>query len=220
MKTATCFPSYSHRTIWIGLDVYKRQPPARIEKLAREIAGARPCFICQGWGPQRTTNGENISRAVGMLAVLTGNVGIKGGNTGARETAGYKLPMATFPTLENPVKTELSCFNWYQAIDDYKQMTATTAGIRGRERLIAPIKFIWNYAGNCLTHQHGGINQKMCIRDRPGMMRGVILALTKETPRPLNTFTRSPNSMPRAFASMGLIQSSCGATSCSHQQFP
>ena len=134
-------------------------PPARIEKLAREIAGARPCFICQGWGPQRTTNGENISRAIGMLAVLTGNVGIKGGNTGARENARYKLPMATFPTLENPVKTELSCFNWYQAIDDYKQMTATTAGIRGRERLIAPIKFIWNYAGNCLTNQHGGINQ-------------------------------------------------------------
>lgn len=128
-------------------------PPARIEKLAREIAGARPCFICQGWGPQRTTNGENISRAIGMLAVLTGNVGIKGGNTGARENAGYKLPMATFPTLENPVKTELSCFNWYQAIDDYKQMTATTAGIRGRERLIAPIKFIWNYAGNCVTRQ-------------------------------------------------------------------
>ena len=35
-------------------------PPARIEKLAREIAGAKPCFICQGWGPQRTTNGENL----------------------------------------------------------------------------------------------------------------------------------------------------------------
>ena len=112
-------------------------PPARIEKLAREIAGARPCFICQGWGPQRTTNGENISRAIGMLAVLTGNVGIKGGNTGARENAGYKLPMATFPTLENPVKTELSCFNWYQAIDDYKQMTATTAGItQGRRKIV------------------------------------------------------------------------------------
>ena len=134
-------------------------PPARIEKLAREIAGAKPCFICQGWGPQRTTNGENISRAIGMLAVLTGNVGIPGGNTGARETAGYKLPMATFPTFTNPVKTTLSCFNWFQAIDDYTKMTDDTAGIRGRDRLIAPIKFIWNYAGNCLTNQHGGINQ-------------------------------------------------------------
>ena len=157
-------------------------PPARIEKLAREIAGARPCFICQGWGPQRTTNGENISRAIGMLAVLTGNVGIKGGNTGARENAGYKLPMATFPTLENPVKTELSCFNWYQAIDDYKQMTATTAGIRGRERLIAPIKFIWNYAGNCLTNQHGGINQLRPILEDETKVETIVCVDTQMTP--------------------------------------
>ncbi len=134
-------------------------PAARIEKLAREIAAAKPCFITQGWGPQRTTNGENQSRAIGMLAVLTGNVGIAGGNTGARENAGYMLPMVDFPTLENPVKTTLSCFNWYQAIDDYTSMTAETAGIQGRDRLIAPIKFLWNYAGNCLTNQHGGINQ-------------------------------------------------------------
>ena len=57
------------------------------------------------------------------------------------------------------MKTQISCFNWYQAIDDYTRMTATTAGVRGRDRLVAPIKFIWNYAGNCLTNQHGGINQ-------------------------------------------------------------
>ncbi|MFQ9869089.1 MAG: molybdopterin-dependent oxidoreductase [Bilophila wadsworthia] len=132
-------------------------PPASRSWPARSPGPGRASSV--RLGPQRTTNGKNISRAIGMLARLTGNVGIKGGNTGARENAGYKLPMATFPTLENPVKTELSCFNWYQAIDDYKQMTATTAGIRGRERLIAPIKFIWNYAGNCLTNQHGGINQ-------------------------------------------------------------
>ncbi len=134
-------------------------PPARIQKLAREIAAAKPCFICQGWGPQRSTNGENLSRAIGMLPVLTGNVGIPGGNTGARETGGHGLPMGTFPTLENPVKTSVSCFNWFQAIKDYSSMTAETAGIIGRDKLIAPIKFIWNYAGNCLTNQHGGINQ-------------------------------------------------------------
>ncbi|MDY0223019.1 MAG: DMSO/selenate family reductase complex A subunit [Desulfobacterium sp.] len=134
-------------------------PVHRIQKLAREIALTKPCFICQGWGPQRTTNGENLSRAVGMLAVLTGNVGIAGGNTGAREASGQSLPMATFPTLENPVKTSVSCFNWFQAIEDHTWMTAETAGIKGRDRLIAPIKFIWNYASNCLTNQHGGINQ-------------------------------------------------------------
>jgi len=134
-------------------------PASKIQKLAREIAQAKPCYICQGWGPQRTTNGENLSRAVGMLAVLTGNVGIAGGSTGAREIAGYSLPMATFPTFTNPVKTSLSCFNWYEAIDDYTKMTADSAGIRGRDKLIAPIKFMWSYAGNCITNQHSGINQ-------------------------------------------------------------
>ena len=73
-------------------------PPARIEKLAREIAGARPCFICQGWGPQRTTNGENISRAIGMLAVLTGNVGIKGSQAGT--TLKAMLNKMAAPTKE------------------------------------------------------------------------------------------------------------------------
>lgn len=134
-------------------------PAARIQKLAREIASAKPCFIAQGWGPQRTTNGENLSRAIGMLPVLTGNVGINGGNSGARENGGRSLPVVKFPTLSNPVKTSVSCFNWFQAVDDYTQMTAETAGVRGREKLVAPLKFIWNYAGNCLTNQHGGINQ-------------------------------------------------------------
>ena len=134
-------------------------PAARIQKLAREIAAAKPCFICQGWGPQRTTNGENLSRAIGVLPALTGNVGIHGGNTGARENGGRYLPMAVFPTLKNPVKTSVSCFNWFQAIDDYTKMTAKTAGVQGRDKLVAPIKFFWNYAGNCITNQHGGINQ-------------------------------------------------------------
>lgn len=157
-------------------------PAPRIEKLAREVAGAKPCFIAQGWGPQRTTNGGNQSRAIGMLAVLTGNVGISGGNTGARETAGYSLPMVDFPTLENPVKTTVSCFNWYQAIDDYTKMTALTAGIRGRDKLIAPIKFMFNYAGNCLTNQHGGINQMHPILADDKKCETIVVVDTTLTP--------------------------------------
>ncbi len=33
-------------------------PATRIRQLAREIASARACYICQGWGPQRHANGE------------------------------------------------------------------------------------------------------------------------------------------------------------------
>ncbi|MDF3008911.1 MAG: dimethylsulfoxide reductase subunit, partial [Enterobacter kobei] len=35
-------------------------PAARIVKLAREIAMAKPAFISQGWGPQRHSNGELV----------------------------------------------------------------------------------------------------------------------------------------------------------------
>lgn len=157
-------------------------PAARIQKLAREIASAKPCYISQGWGPQRSTNGENLSRAIGMLAVLTGNVGISGGNTGARESNAPGVPMASFPTLENPVKTTVSCFNWFQAIDDYTQMTAETAGVRGRDKLIAPLKFLWNYAGNCLTNQHGGINQMDPILADEAKCETIVVIDTTLTP--------------------------------------
>mgnify|MGYP001096059305 FL=1 len=61
-------------------------PANRIIKLAREIGSTKPAYICQGWGPQRQANGELSARAIAMLPILTGNVGINGGNSGARET--------------------------------------------------------------------------------------------------------------------------------------
>jgi len=133
-------------------------PEARIVKLAREIAGAKPAFISQGWGPQRHANGELVSRAIAMLAILTGNVGINGGNSGAREGS-YSLPFVRMPTLENPVQTSISMFMWTDAIERGPEMTATRDGVRGKEKLDVPIKMIWNYAGNCLINQHSQINR-------------------------------------------------------------
>ena len=51
-------------------------PADRIVRLAREIGTARPAYIAQGWGPQRHANGEQSARAICMLPILTGNVGI------------------------------------------------------------------------------------------------------------------------------------------------
>lgn len=50
-----------------------------------------------------------------MLSVLTGNVGINGGNSGVRE--GGWIWGEWFPMLENPVKTQISVFTWTDAID-------------------------------------------------------------------------------------------------------
>ena len=133
-------------------------PAARIVKLAREIGQTKPCYIVQGWGPQRHANGEIQARAIAMLPILTGNVGISGGNTGARE-GGYAIPFVRFPVFENPIKKQISVFTWTDAIIRHEEMTDKTAGIQNGDRLNVPIKFIWNFAGNALTNQHGNINR-------------------------------------------------------------
>ena len=103
-----------------------------------------------------------------MIAAITGNVGISGGGTGAREGVGG-VPFATptaipcFPE-KNTVGVCVSFFDWYQAIEDYTVMNDATWGIRaidetgvtsyaeepGTLKLKAPIKFIWNYGSNAL----------------------------------------------------------------------
>ncbi|VDZ83318.1 Dimethyl sulfoxide reductase DmsA precursor [Kluyvera intermedia] len=133
-------------------------PADRIIKLAREIGSTKPAYICQGWGPQRQANGELAARAIAMLPILTGNVGINGGNSGAREST-YTITIERFPVLTNPVKTAISCFTWTDAIDHGADMTATRDGVRGKDKLDVPIKFFWNYAGNTIINQHSDINK-------------------------------------------------------------
>ncbi|WP_117233010.1 DmsA/YnfE/YnfF family dimethyl sulfoxide reductase [Vibrio maerlii] len=133
-------------------------PVDTIVKLAREMGNNKPCAIHQGWGLQRTANGEIASRAIAMLSLLTGSVGVSGGSTGARESD-INIPFVRFPTVPNPVSTSISMFLWTDAIHRHHEMTDKTDGVRGAERLENPIKMIWNYAGNCLINQHADINR-------------------------------------------------------------
>ena len=140
-------------------------PAERITRLAREIGTAKPAYIAQGWGPQRHAAGEQSARAICMLPILTGNVGISGGNSGDRE-APFGIPFPGIPVGENPVKTSIPCFLWTRAIEDHHNMTALNSGLRGSERLTTPIKFIWNFASNILVNQHSDINRtKAILRD-------------------------------------------------------
>lgn len=133
-------------------------PADRIIKLAREIGTTKPAYICQGWGPQRQSNGELTCRVIAMLPILTGNVGISGGNSGAREGS-YTITIERMPVLKNPISTQISVFTWTDAIDRGTEMTAIADGVRGKEKLDVPIKFMWNYAGNTITNQHSDINR-------------------------------------------------------------
>jgi anaerobic dimethyl sulfoxide reductase subunit A len=156
-------------------------PSDRIVRLAREIALTKPAYIAQGWGPQRQANGEETCRAIAMLPILTGNVGIHGGNTGARE-GGYSIPFAAFPTLENQVKTSIPVFLWTDAIYRGTEMTATRDGIRGKDKLDVPIKFIWNYAGNTLINQHGDINRTIKVLQDESLCEMIVVIDTHPSP--------------------------------------
>ena len=137
-------------------------PAEHITRLAREIGTTKPVYIAQGWGPQRHAGGEQSARAICMLPILTGNVGIPGGNSGDRE-APFGIPFPGIPVGENPVKTSIPCFLWTRAIQDHHHMTALNSGLRGKERLTAPIKFLWNFASNILINQHSDINRTKAI---------------------------------------------------------
>ena len=133
-------------------------PESRIKELARQMHEANPLFIQQGYGPQRHSNGEMTSRAIMVLPQLLGQIGKPGMNDGRREgKIGFSMP--TFPTGKNVVKTQIPTFLWTRAVDNPESMTSTNAGVTGSNALSVGIKFIFNYAGNCLTNQHSDINR-------------------------------------------------------------
>lgn len=159
-------------------------PAQTIEQLA-ELYLDGPTATIQGWGPQRHMAGGNSSRAVALIAAITGNAGISGGGTGAREAVGgvpYAVP-GSIPNLseKNQVDRVISFFAWYQAIEDYRSMNDATWGVRaidpqgtmhfaetpGTLQLKAPIKFVWNYASNVMAGQHGDINEMLRIYNLP-----------------------------------------------------
>ncbi|MFP7707755.1 DMSO/selenate family reductase complex A subunit [Trueperella sp. LYQ141] len=159
-------------------------PATRIRQLAREIATAKPCAITQGWGVQRQANGENTSRAIFLLACVTGNIGISGGGTGGREAAaglGIKRPFAS--EIKNASNKIISCFSWLDAIDHGPQMNTFNAGVgvkpEGGSRALkvpvdangnpentsleVPLKAIFQYGSNSLVNQTGDNNSSVDI---------------------------------------------------------
>ena len=133
-------------------------PAERIVKLARQIAAAKPCAIYQGKGPQRQANGEQTARAIAMLAILTGNVGIPGGGTGS-DFETFRFFEADVPAPDNPVEIAIPVFLWTDAVERGEQMTAADDGVVGADHLPCGIKFLWNYAGNTIINQHSNINR-------------------------------------------------------------
>jgi DmsA/YnfE family anaerobic dimethyl sulfoxide reductase A subunit len=133
-------------------------PAATIVRLAREIGGTRPVFISQGWSSQRQANGEQTCRAIAMLPILTGNIGLPGTNPGTWE-GDASLGEVNLPRPANPVKVAIPVFMWTDAISRGTEMTAKRDGIRGADKLKVPIKFLWSHQSNTIINQHSDINK-------------------------------------------------------------
>ena len=156
-------------------------PATRIRQLAREIASARACYICQGWGPQRHANGEQTVRAIQTLPALTGHFGLPGTNNG-NWPYGTPYGVPLLPILTNPIKTSIPCYLWTDAIQRPEMMTATTMGVKGADKLKTGIKLFFNQAGNTLLNQHGETNRTRKILADESLCETIIVIENHMTP--------------------------------------
>lgn len=127
-------------------------PEVRIKQLAREIATAKACYICQGWGVQRHANGEQSVRAIQSLPIIANQFGRPGTNSGNWPYA-TKYGVPTLPIGKNKVKLSIPVYSWTEAIANPQAITAKTHDLKGADKLDQGIKMIINQAGNVLANQ-------------------------------------------------------------------
>lgn len=133
-------------------------PTEKIYQLARELGHAKAPFIAQGWGPQRHAAGEQTSRAIFMLPILLGQLGLPGTNNGGSDFLFHTTDIMNMPTGKNPVKAQVPCFKWSEAVVRGQEMTALSDGIAKADKLDTNVKCVFMYQGNWLLNQHSDCN--------------------------------------------------------------
>ncbi len=173
--------SYSDYVMGKGADGQEKTPewaapitqiPAdTIRQLAADLENAEAPFVTQGWGPQRHTNGEETTRAICMIPIALGKIGLPGTNTGQREAEPPTYLVGSIPSVDDNIgpgcSITIPVYEWLNAVDHGTELSVTNAGISDPNGELADnggklhygIHFIWDYAGNCITNQHGDINK-------------------------------------------------------------
>ena len=137
-------------------------PSEKIEHLAHFITDHETCFITQGFGPQRHHNGEWNAAAIAALPIITGNIG-KPGTCPGLNGKGMQMNFDggmwnSVPIGDNPVTKKISISGRFNAIDHPLEMTATTDGVVGGDRLNVGIKFMALYEAGCFGNSSSDLN--------------------------------------------------------------
>jgi anaerobic dimethyl sulfoxide reductase subunit A len=87
-------------------------PAGTIHQLACDYGTIKPAALLPGWAPQRTLYGEQIARALIVLACLSGNVGIRGGGLASVGTRFGNLPVGGLPRGPHTPARQLRAGTW------------------------------------------------------------------------------------------------------------
>lgn len=156
-------------------------PAEQIKELAYAYAKTKPAALIPGLGLQRHSNGEQSVRGCAMLACLTGNVGVAGGWAGGQGfVKGH--PLFTVPREKNPYSAVIPSFLWTDAITRGSSLTAHADGVRGVKHLKAPVKLLFNLAGNLLINQHSDINRTANILKDTSLCEFIVVSDVFMTP--------------------------------------
>ncbi|MDR2869103.1 MAG: molybdopterin-dependent oxidoreductase [Deferribacteraceae bacterium] len=137
-------------------------PAAKIRSFAIEYAKAKPAAMIQGWGPQRHSCGERTARGMAVLAILTGNVGIKGGWAGGNLGSAGRKHASGLPIGTNPIKASINIMNWMDAAEDHTRVRPQD-GLVGADKLDTNIKMLFSLGGNYMMNQNPNLNKTKAL---------------------------------------------------------
>lgn len=123
-----------------------------------------------------------LKKPIEMSGTNTGVSGHRRQRMRIRWPGSYNMPIPMFPELEKPIKVGIPVFKWADAVDHGEEFTADKDGVEGADRLRNPIKFMMNYASQCIMNQHADPARVREILEDESKLETLVVIDTHMTP--------------------------------------